>query len=527
MFVSELVSRSRRPRVAAAHAAFLMTVSAAVWAQESTPPSPELLKAAQEIQQRLQAAKSGAAGMGAPAANRSPESAGASGSIIESQQFAQPEPAVRRKGVIPPPDAGPRRNMVVGEVQVMNMSNVARIAIGDGSVVKATVVDDAQIVMLPEKEGHTTLHVWLKSGRQVTFEIAVTKQNNDRLVEDLKAWVQSIPGIRVTRIGDKIALEGRYPNNEAKDRIEGIAKQFPQVMNLVAKKASDSDPLQMERMVLLDLRVVEVKRKALEQLGIKWANTAQGPTFATNALMYSNTPFRPGSINSAFAPVNTAHPIATYLGLATQLTSALNLLEEKGDAWTLAEPRLSCKSGGKADFEAGGELPIVVSAGFGLVEVVYKKYGVLMHFEPEADADGNISSKLEIEISEPDARNSNQGFVAFTKNSTKTEIALKQGEPLVIAGLLRERTEKSSDAIPVLGRLPLLSYIFGSNEKRTEQTELVIIATPRVITPRSAESTDAVQQSEKMKEEAQALRKSFETKPILHDGNDDVGNTQE
>jgi pilus assembly protein CpaC len=523
VFVSELVSRSSRPWVAAAHAAFVLTFSAAAWAQESQAPSPEILKAVQEAQQRMQAAKAAATGGTASA----PTSAGASGSIIESQQLAQPEPAVRRKGVIPAPEVSPKRHMIVGEVQVVNMSNVARIAIGDGSIVKATVVDDAQIVMLPEKEGNTTLHVWLKNGRQVTFEIAVSKQNNDKLVEDLKAWVQSIPGIRVTRIGDKIAFEGRYPNNEAKDRIEAIAKQFPQVMNLVAKKAADSDPLQMERMVLLDMRVVEVKRKALEQLGIKWATTAQGPTFATNALLYSNTPFRPGTINSAFAPVNTAHPIATYLGLATQLTSALNLLEQKGDAWTLAEPRLSCKSGGKADFEAGGEIPIVVSAGFGLVSVVYKKYGVLMHFEPEADAEGNISSKLELEVSEPDARNSNQGFVAFTKNSTKTEIALKQGEPLIIAGLLREKSEKSSDAIPVLGRLPLLSYIFGSNEKRTEQTELVIIATPRVVTPTSAESTDAVQQSLKMKEEAQAVRKSFETKPILHEGKDDTANTKE
>lgn len=409
----------------------------------------------------------------------------------------------------------------------MNMANVARIAIGDGSVVKATVVDNAQIVMLPEKAGHTTLHVWLKNGRQLTFEIAVTAENNDQLVEDLKVWVQSIPGIRVTRVGNKIALEGRYPNNEAKARIKGITDHFPQVMNLVATKASDSDPLQMERMVLLDMRVVEVKRKALEQLGIKWASPVNGPTFATNAMMYSNTPFRPGSINAAFAPVNTAHPIATYLGLATQLTSMLNMLEQKGDAWTLAEPRLSCKSGGEAKFEAGGEIPIVVSTGLGLVSVVYKKYGVLLEFKPEADADGNIAGKVMVEVSEPDSRNSNQGFVAFTTNRAETEIALKQGEPMIIAGLLREKTEKSSDAIPVLGRLPLLSYIFGSNEKRSEQTELVIIATPRVVTPTSAQVIDAVEQGEKMKTEAQDLRKSFETKPILHEGKDDKANSEE
>jgi pilus assembly protein CpaC len=490
-------------------------------------PSPEAAKAAREAQ-RMQAWKaanpSPPAGDTAPAsppaaAARPAVSSGAAGSILESQQLTQVEPAVRRRGAVAAVENAPPRSMVVGEVQVINMANIARIAIGDGSILKATVVDDAQIVVLPEKGGTTALHVWLKNGREIAFEINVSPVNNDKLVADLQNWVQSVPGVRVSRVGNMIALEGRYPNNEAKTRIKELVKHFPQVMNLVAEKAADADPLQMERMVLLDMRVVEVKRSALEQLGIKWASPANGPTFATNALVYSNTPYRPGSLN-AFAPVNTAHPIATYLGFATQLTSALNLLEQKGDAWTLAEPRLSCKSGGEAKFTAGGEIPIPVSTGFGMVEIVYKKYGVLMEFKPEADAEGNISSNISLEVSEVDARNSSAGLVAFTTNRAETQMALKQGEPMIIAGLLREKAEKSSDAIPGLGRLPLLSYIFGSNEKRTEKTELVIIATPRVVTPGSAESTSAVERAQTLADEARQVRESMQTGPILHDGND-------
>jgi pilus assembly protein CpaC len=171
---------------------------------------------------------------------------------------------------------------------------------------------------------------------------------------------------------------------------------------------------------------------------------------------------------------------------ATTITSALSFLEQNGDAWTLAEPRLSCRSGGASEFLAGGEIPIPVGQGFGVVSVEYKKYGVMIEFKPVADGNGNIDSHLLIEVSEPDTRNANGGFIAFTTNRTETQVALKQGEPLVISGLLRQKSDKSSDAIPGLGRLPLIGLLFGAKEARTELTELFVIATPRVVTPDSA-----------------------------------------
>lgn len=406
------------------------------------------------------------------------------GTVIETAPAAAPA----SRGVRPAPrpvvvESGLKRVMAVGEVSTIGLPGVARIAIGNGALVKATVVDDREIVLLAESAGTTDMHVWLRSGRQISYELQILASRAGRVLEDLQALLKETPGITARTVGERIVIEGRYPNTEAAARLKLLATHFPQVLNLVPDTPADADPLQLERMVQIDLRVVEVKKRALDQLGVKWATSANGPTFATNVLGYSNTPFRPVE---GFAPVNTQHPIATYLGLATTITSALNFLEQNGDAWTLAEPRLSCRSGGESEFLAGGEVPIPVGQGFGAVSVEYKKYGVMIEFKPVADANGNIDSRLLVEVSEPDTRNANGGFIAFTTNRTETQVALKQGEPLVIAGLLRQKTDKSSDALPGLGRIPFINLLFGAREGRTEQTELFIIATPRVITPDAA-----------------------------------------
>lgn len=443
----------------------------------------------------------------------------AAGTFIETPApagavAAPSRPRSTRAAVPVTVESGLKRTMAVGEVTTIGLPGVARIAIGNGALVKATVVDDREIVLLAEAPGQTVMHVWLRNGRQISYELQVQAVRGARVLEDLQDLLKETPGITARLVGERVVMEGRYPNAEAAVRLKALANHFPQVLNLVPEAPADADPLRLDRMVQIDLRVVEVKKRALDQLGIKWSGSATGPTLATNALLYSNTPWRPAGM-AGYPAVNTANPIATYLGLATQITSALNFLEQNGDAWTLAEPRLSCRSGGSSEFLAGGEIPIPVGQGFGVVSVEYKKYGVMIEFKPVADADGNVDSHLVIEVSEPDTRNANGGFIAFTTNRTETQVALKQGEPLVIAGLLRQKADKSNDAIPGLGRLPFLSLLFGAREGRTEQTELFVIATPRVTTPQSALNRAGIEQAGEIAEQTDKHTRSRLERPPL------------
>lgn len=434
-----------------------------------------------------------------------------SGSVTETATAApvlRPPPATVRV------EQGARQTLELGDVLTLRVAGVVRIAIGNGAPVRATVVDDREIVLLGEAIGRTRMHVWTRSGRQVVYELEVVDRRAGRVFVDLKDILQQTPGLTARLVGDRVVLEGRYQNREVATKVKRLTESFPQILNLVPDQPQDVDPLQLERMVHIDLRVIEVKRRALEQLGIRWADAAAGPTFATNALINSNTPWRPPE-QAGFPAVNTFNPVKSYLGLATQITSALRFLESRGEAWTLAEPRLSCRSGGEAKFLAGGEIPIPVAQGNGAVSVDYKQYGVRIEFKPLADALGNVDTGLMVEVSEPDARNSNAGFVALATNRTDTRVALKEGEPLVISGLLRQRTETGADGVPGLGRLPLLGGLFRSKALTNEQTELFVIATPRVITPESALNRDAVAKAAELARKASQRTEEALATPVL------------
>lgn len=439
------------------------------------------------------------------------------------QESAPPASAPAVARVRPPAapqkvEAGGLQQLTVGDVTTLRLQGVARIAIGNGALVRATVVDDREIVLIAEQAGRTSMHVWMRNGRQLSYELQIVAQRPSKLLAELQELIKDLPGLSVRPLGDRIALEGRHQNRESADKVKRLAASFPQILDLVPAQPLDADPLQLERMVQIDLRVIEVKRRALEQLGIRWADNAAGPVIATNALVYSNTPWRPPEM-SGFPAVNTANPVSTVLGMASKITSALRFLESRGDAWTLAEPRLSCRSGGEASFLAGGEIPIPVPQGNGSIGVEYKEYGVRIEFKPLADAQQNVDSALMVEVSEPDQRNSNGGFIAFTTNRTETRVAMKAGEPLVISGLLRERFEGSSDAVPGLGRLPLLGNLFKARERTSEKTELFVIATPRVIGPDTpANRADVQRAGELARQAGERVDERLNPPPLLPEG---------
>lgn len=399
----------------------------------------------------------------------------------------------------------PSINLFVGQVKVIERSrhNIIRVAVGNGSLLKANVIDARQIILIGEGAGETTMHLWLKDGSESAFTVMISPQHTARLKAEVQDLLSEYPDLRSRLVGNKLLIEGRYRDAVSSRRVKSMLAKYPEVVNLVLDDYVDDRPVRVDPMIYLDLQVVEVRKRALDQLGIKWASAADGPSFSTSVLGYANAPWpaKPG-----FPAVNTARPAVTHLGLASQITSALQFLEQNGDSWTLAEPRLSCKSGGKSKFVAGGEVPIPVSQGPGQTSVVYKQYGVVIEFNPVADSEGNIESLIEVEVSEPDPRNSNQGFVAFTTNRTSTQVALKHNTPLVISGLLRQQGFRSIDALPGLSKVPVLGRLFSANEERREESELLVVVTPRLITSESALNTEVVGRAQG---HVEALRGNF------------------
>ena len=373
-----------------------------------------------------------------------------------------------------------------GEVRVLPIAAVERIAIGNGGLVTATIVDEKQVVLLGEAVGQTSMHLWLKNGLQRRFEVKVSaRQQTAQIVGELREILSLEPRAKINVVNDKVFLTGDYSSAENSAKVKLIAAQYPQVINLINER-----PLEIvvakAQMVLMDVKVVEVRKSALDNLGIKWDIRAgvAGPTIANNALFYSNSTGRP-QLEGGLPGATLARPFLSFIGLGHRINSMLNFLETNGDSWTISEPRVSTVSGGKSKVQVGGEVPIPVANGLGAISVVYKEYGVILEIEPNVDSKGNIRSTITAEVSRPDGSTGAGTFTSFITNRTKTEVSLVEGETLVISGLLQNNGSKNNEGVSGLGRVPFLGRLFSNREFTNERTEMLVVVTPRIHNPGS------------------------------------------
>jgi pilus assembly protein CpaC len=170
----------------------------------------------------------------------------------------------------------------------------------------------------------------------------------------------------------------------------------------------------------------------------------------------------------------------------------LEALESKGMVRTLAEPNLTALSGQEAKFLAGGEYPVPVAQDGGEITVQFKPFGVELNFIPRVVDEDIINLELEAAVSAVDPQNgySINGFEidAFTRREASTTVEMRDGESFAIAGLLLDDFRDLNGQVPWLGDIPVLGALFRSVEYSREQTELVIIVTPHLVTPTRGEA---------------------------------------
>ena len=166
----------------------------------------------------------------------------------------------------------------------------------------------------------------------------------------------------------------------------------------------------------------------------------------------------------------------------------LRALEQKGGFQSLAEPNLIAYNGQEASFLAGGEFPVPVVQGgtSNSVTVVFKEFGIRLNFTPTIAGDV-IRLKVRPEVSTLDFANgiTLSGFriPALTTRRAETDVELRDGQSFAIAGLLDNTTQDDAQAIPILSKLPIIGYLFKSKTSRAEQTELMVLITPRLVHP--------------------------------------------
>lgn len=409
----------------------------------------------------------------------------------------------------PGPDDGqvPEIEMFVGESRVFPTPGVGRIAVGNGAILTAAALDNKEVILFANGVGTSSLFVWNEDGRYQRLKVNIVPGDTSRYAREIAAFLTTIPKAKASIIGDKVIVEGDELSDSDLNRIDLLAARYPQIVNFTNR-------LGFEQMVMMDVKVVEFPVTELRELGLKWnavGGAAIGGIWSPGRRGHDG----PYQINIRTGPDNTppiTNPVDPGAGVPLSrslnvlsvvnmgLNATLHALAQEGKTTILAEPQLSARNGAKASFLAGGEIPYAVSNLFGTT-VQFKPYGVKLDIQPRVDRNGAIRATIETEFSQIDGSVTTSGGPALLTRKTSTEFNVRNGETIVLSGLVQRENATNIDKVPFLGDVPVLGHLFKSRKFQNKETELVVFVTPTVVDSRSAGVVDRVQRTQERLEE--------------------------
>ncbi|NYI21687.1 pilus assembly protein CpaC [Sphingobium francense] len=377
----------------------------------------------------------------------------------------------------------------------------AKALVGNAEIADVLPMTNRSVYVLGKKMGTTSLTLYDSRNMMIAVVDVAVGPDVVTLKRQLSDLLPGQPiGARISN--DAVVLTGTVSSAAAVDRAVQIAKTYAgdKVVNMMSVGAAQQ--------VMLEVRFSEMTRSAAKQLNINHSFVNDSGKFVGGI----------GDVGSKGAAAIVSGgtvdlaPLTNGAGVLGRLTefaglniaSALDALERKGLATTLAEPTLIALSGETASFLAGGEFPIPVAqsnsgggggggggGGTNAITVEFKPFGVSLGFTPTVLEDGIINLVVEPEVSsiDPSASVTINGLTIpglQTRRASST-LELRDGQSFALAGLLRKDFQDTVRQFPILGSIPIIGALFRSSGFQKSETELVIIVTPRLVKPMRAE----------------------------------------
>ncbi len=378
----------------------------------------------------------------------------------------------------------------VGKSKLLKFNDpVIRVAVGDPNVADFKIVSPQELFILGKAVGTTNILLWHKSGKSTLLDTTIAIDLAP-LSKALAAQLPNEKDIVLSSASGSVVLSGSVSDAVVADIVSSLAEAHVRNLNRYLtggyKPTSNSitmpnaatamvqvvnllkirDPQQ----VMLEVRVAEISKSLLEQLGIQF----NGGDIRWNVVNTYST--------------SGATGIAKLFRFNNQSQNA-TLEAQRVDSLVkiLAEPTIVASSGQEGSFLVGGRvfIPVTQSTGVAgsVVTLVEREYGVGLKFIPTVLDGGRINLKVAPEVSEL-AKETLIGGISsptFTTRRVSTSVQLKDGESLVIGGLMRNNVTANIKSFPILGQIPILGALFRSTEFVTDRTELVIVVSPSLV----------------------------------------------
>jgi pilus assembly protein CpaC len=440
----------------------------------------------------------------------------------------------------------------VGQQKTISVSNVQRVAIGDPEIADVKQVGGgSELILTGVGEGRTSLLVWRANDSRISYLIVVRKQDPKEVVSEVRALLGDREGIQIRVVGDRVYLDGETITTDDYERVQQVTTLYPSVKSFVrpsanakrlaaealnrafqkaglrgvqatvlggtiflegwveskediakadlvvkavGERAENLLVVGTKRMVMVEVEFVEVAYNDNKAVGIKPPLSLVSAD-GTGAIFNLVKPI-PGLGDVATTPV-----AAFQSTLSATTDFSIKARFDQAYGRVLSQPKLVCASGEKAEFLAGGEVPILsITANQASVE--YKKYGIMLNITPTADRSGNIGTEVFAEVSDIDnTLGIHQGgydVPAFKVRNVKTNVTVKDGETIALSGLFNYSEEKDISKIPLFGHIPIIGELFKSRQFIDKKTELAIYVTPRIVSPSSEKVKDLIDEARRL-----------------------------
>lgn len=458
-----------------------------------------------------------------PAGKAAPKAAGQSPSALpaKASQFE----SVRLAADLPTSLA-----VMTGRGHLLRLSApIKRVSVGDPKILDFTVIAPTQLLLNGKSAGATNLTLWDRD--EHSHDISVDVEMDLRpLRQAIRSALPHETDVSLSVLANSIVLRGTVSDVIAADAIQQLAQahldamllrmrmtassslpvaagggtpsfaggaETPQTTMIVdtregrAVRDKEREPkvinflkIRDAQQVMLEVRIAEVSKNLLEKLGVGYQGSGTAGSYGW----------------SMFTKLLTSTTSVPPMFGLTKGAQSLSVEASKNDELVkmLAEPTIVSMSGQEGSFLVGGKIFIPVSLGVtGGVSLEERSYGVGLKFVPTVLDNGRISLKVAPEVSELSQEAVTASVVnsttensvnkatttmpSFKTSNVSTTVQMREGESLVIGGLLRDNIVETVNAVPLLGELPILGALFRSSEFLSKRTELVVMVRPTLV----------------------------------------------
>lgn len=380
--------------------------------------------------------------------------------------------------------------------RVVELQNkITRVDGFDPEVMSVTALSPFQLRLQAKTPGVTTMVLTDEFDQSFSIEVFVEGD-----VRHLQAYIDRLfPGsaVRAIKIPDGVVLRGWVSDPNHVTEIVDIAGRFfpaPNVLNQMKLGGVNQ--------VQLSVKVMEVQRSRIRQLGFNWLWFGDNGYLASTPgaltpLAGVSLPFGgPGGASVSSASLGNSTLTFGLASASSVFQGFLEALKSEGLLKIKAEPRVTTTSGRPAKLLAGGRFPILVPQGVGTVSIEWVEFGTSLEAVPIVLGDGNLRLEISPEVSERDFSNAVQvdGFTVpgLTTRTVNTAVEMKFGQTLIIGGLIASRYTAETKKTPLLGELPWIGAAFRRMNYNETETELLIMVTPELVAPQDANQVTPV-----------------------------------